>query len=203
MSGSATFATARFRFATAATRISPRRTRPWRSGAVDASAELPACVAIRPPVPELGASIIAPGPHGIRERAMANRPHLVNAPGRSDYRPPRPMAWIRQTDEPPERRPIDLVRLGGGVVGLVVAGLWAQSESSIDTDLFRVVNDFPNGLNGLADALYALGSIFAVAAVAIVLVVFRKWRVAEHVALAGVLAWGVAELLHEILDAQQ
>src|SRR5262245_23375432 len=38
MSGRATFATARFRLATAATRISARRTRPARAGAVDAGA---------------------------------------------------------------------------------------------------------------------------------------------------------------------
>src|SRR5215210_471913 len=38
MSGSATLATARLRFATAATRIRPQRTRPACSGAVDRSA---------------------------------------------------------------------------------------------------------------------------------------------------------------------
>ena len=71
------------------------------------------------------------------------------------------MAWIRRTDEPPERRPVDLVRLVVGIVGVAIAGLWAQAESSLDSNIFETVNDFPNGLEGVADTLYALGSIFA------------------------------------------
>lgn len=112
------------------------------------------------------------------------------------------MPWIRRTDEPAERRPIDLVRLGLGVVGLALAGLAAQAESSLDTNLFKVVNELPEGLHGLADALYALGSIWAVVGVALLLAALRKWSVVFHVAVAGVLAWGVAELFHEIVEAQ-
>lgn len=116
---------------------------------------------------------------------------------------PAAMAWIRHTDEPPERRPLDLVRLGAGALGVAFAGLWAQAESSLETNLFHVVNDLPNSLEDLATALYALGSIVAVAVVALGLLVFRRAGVAARVALAGVAAWGVAELLHEILDPQK
>jgi hypothetical protein len=44
MSGSATLATARFRFATAATRMRATRTSPARSGAVEAATVLAAAV---------------------------------------------------------------------------------------------------------------------------------------------------------------
>jgi len=113
------------------------------------------------------------------------------------------MGWIRRTEEPPERRPTDLVRVGVGVFGVALAGLWAQAESSLDTNLFKTVNQLPNSLEGVADALYALGSIWAVLGVVLVLALLRKTTVALHVALAGVLAWGVAELLHEILEPQK
>jgi uncharacterized membrane protein YbhN (UPF0104 family)/membrane-associated phospholipid phosphatase len=112
------------------------------------------------------------------------------------------MAWIRRTDEPPERRPIDIVRVCGGALGVALAGLWAQSESSLDTDLFKVVNNFPNGLKGVADALYSLGSIWAVLGVVLVLALLRKWSVVVHVGIAGVAAWGIGEVLHEIVEPQ-
>jgi len=112
------------------------------------------------------------------------------------------MAWIRRTDEPPERRPIDLVRVGGGALGVALAGLWAQAESSLDTSLFKTVNQFPNSLEGAANALYALGSFWAGAAVVVALLLFRKVQVAVHVAAGVAIAWGVAELLHELVDPQ-
>ncbi|MCJ7439849.1 MAG: lysylphosphatidylglycerol synthase domain-containing protein [Acidimicrobiia bacterium] len=113
------------------------------------------------------------------------------------------MAWIRRTEEPPERRPTDVVRVAVGVFGVLLAGLWAQAESSLDTNLFKTVNDLPNSLEEAAQFLYALGSILAVIGVVLVLVLLKKHRVALHVAFAGVLAWGVAELLHQFLEPQK
>jgi uncharacterized membrane protein YbhN (UPF0104 family)/membrane-associated phospholipid phosphatase len=112
------------------------------------------------------------------------------------------MAWIKRGEEPPERRPSDLVRVVAGTFGVLLAGLWAQAESSLDANIFRTVNDFPNGLQGAADALYALGSIWAVIGVVAVLLLMRRLPIALHVAIAGVAAWGIGELLHEILDPQ-
>jgi glycosyltransferase 2 family protein len=112
------------------------------------------------------------------------------------------MAWIRRTEEPPERRPGDVVRVVAGTVGVLLAGLWAQGETSVDANIFETVNDFPNGLQGAADGVYALGSIWAVIGVTLVLLALKKWHVALHAAIAGVLAWGIAELLHEILEPQ-
>ena len=109
------------------------------------------------------------------------------------------MAWIRSTTEPPARRPVDIARLAVGGVGVAVAGVWAQTSSSIDVNLFRVVNDLPNGLDGLGRALNALGSIWAVAAVALAFLAFRHTNVALRAALAGAGAWGVAQILNEIL----
>ena len=84
-------------------------------------------------------------------------------------------------------------------MGVAVVGLWAQSQSSIDLNLFHTVNSLADDMNGLARAVFALGSIFAVVVVAAALLLLRRTRVALHVALAGAGAWAIAELLNEIL----
>lgn len=109
------------------------------------------------------------------------------------------MAWIRRTTERPERRPLDFARFVIGALGVAVVGIWAQSPSSIDTNSFRVVNDLPNGLNGTATAVYALGSIWAALGVVLLLLAFRRWWAAGQLAAAAAIAWGIAELLHDIL----
>ena len=108
---------------------------------------------------------------------------------------------MRRTDEPPERRPADLARLVLGALGVSVVGVWAQAQSSLDGNVFRAINALPNGLDGTATALFALGSIWAVLVVMIAaaLVTRGKWRIPLQIGLAGVGAWGIAELLIDIL----
>ena len=38
-----------------------------------------------------------------------------------------------------------------------MAGLWAQAATNVDTNLFEVVNDLPDSLEGLANALERAG----------------------------------------------
>ncbi|MET0627001.1 MAG: lysylphosphatidylglycerol synthase domain-containing protein [Acidimicrobiia bacterium] len=109
------------------------------------------------------------------------------------------MTWIRDTGEPVERRGTDIVRLVACGIGVVVTGMWAQTQSSINLNLFHVVNGLTDDLEGVAKVLYALGSIWAVLVVAVLLLAFRQLAAAWRVALAGVAAWGIAELLNEIL----
>src|SRR6478735_2531225 len=110
------------------------------------------------------------------------------------------VAWIRNTAEEPERRPTDVGWLVFAAIGVAVVGVWAQSQSAIDANFFTPLNDLSSA-DGVFKAVYALGSIWALGAVALALLVFRQIGVAWRVALAGALAWGVAELLHEILPA--
>jgi uncharacterized membrane protein YbhN (UPF0104 family)/membrane-associated phospholipid phosphatase/tRNA A-37 threonylcarbamoyl transferase component Bud32 len=109
--------------------------------------------------------------------------------------------WIRNTGEPPERRPTDYAWLVIGVVGTAVVGLWAQSQTAIDVNIYQPINDLSDALDGPAKVFLALGSIFSVAVVAAILLVTRQVGVAWRVALAGGIAWGVAKLLNEILPA--
>ncbi len=109
------------------------------------------------------------------------------------------MAWIHDASEPGERQPIDIVYLVVGAVGVVVLGVWGQSETSVDLDLLRVLNSLPNALRGPARIVYAVGSIWTVVGIALVLLALRRWRIAFHVALAGFGAWAGALALHHVL----
>jgi len=109
------------------------------------------------------------------------------------------MAWVRDTDERAKRRGLDVVRLVAASVGFAVAGMWAQTQSSVDLNLFATLNSLGNEFLDVAKVLYALGSIWTVLVLALVLVVARHLRIAAQVALAGAAAWGVALLTNEIL----
>ena len=69
------------------------------------------------------------------------------------------MSWIRNTTEPAERRPLDIARLVVCGLSVVVAGVWAQSQSTIDVNLFSTINSLAGNMVGLAKGLFALGSV--------------------------------------------
>jgi uncharacterized membrane protein YbhN (UPF0104 family)/membrane-associated phospholipid phosphatase len=114
------------------------------------------------------------------------------------------MSWIRRAHEAPERRPIDLVRLVVGGFGVVLLGMWAQTQTTVNANLFEVVNDLPNSFEDAANWLYALGSIWAVAAITLITAVFairttHHWRLTVTVALGGAGAWLIANGLNDLL----
>ena len=109
------------------------------------------------------------------------------------------MAWIRDTDEKAQRRPADIALLVVAGIAAVLTGMWAQTQSSVNANLFNTLNDLSGNMVGLAKAVYALGSIWAALAVTVVLLVARQVRAAWHGALAAAVAWGIAELLNELL----
>jgi uncharacterized membrane protein YbhN (UPF0104 family)/membrane-associated phospholipid phosphatase len=109
------------------------------------------------------------------------------------------MTWIRDTDEHAERRSSDLVLFMVSAVLALLVGFWAQTQSTVNVNLFRTLNDLSGNMVGLAKAVYALGSIWAVLAVTAVLLVLRQFRVAVYAVLAGAGAWGLALLLNDIL----
>ena len=64
-------------------------------------------------------------------------------------------------------------------------GIWAQTQSSVNVNLFNTLNDLSGNMVGLAKGVYALGSIWAALAVTVVLLATRQVRVAWHGALAA------------------
>jgi uncharacterized membrane protein YbhN (UPF0104 family) len=109
------------------------------------------------------------------------------------------MSWIRDTDPHPRRRPSDVALLVVSSISALMVGFWAQTESTVNLNLFRTLNDLSGNMVGLAKALYALGSIWVVLAVTGALLVGRQLRVALYSVLAGAGAFGVALLLNELL----
>ncbi|MET0895377.1 MAG: lysylphosphatidylglycerol synthase domain-containing protein, partial [Acidimicrobiia bacterium] len=109
------------------------------------------------------------------------------------------MTWIRDTGEPVERRRTDLARLAITAVGVVLTGMWAQTQSNVNLNLFHVLNDLTDSFEGVAKVTYALGSVWIVVVVAVGLLVLRQVQTAWRVALVGAAAWGLAELLNDVL----
>jgi uncharacterized membrane protein YbhN (UPF0104 family)/membrane-associated phospholipid phosphatase len=96
----------------------------------------------------------------------------------------------------------DVARLVVGALGVVMAGIWAQTSSRVDTNLFRVVNDLPDSLQGLADALVALGTIWCVLAVVVLLLVLRRFPAARDAGIAGIAAWLIASGIDELVGTR-
>ena len=113
------------------------------------------------------------------------------------------MAWIRDTDEKAQRRPADIALLVVAGILAVLTGLWAQTQSSVNVNLFNTLNSLSGNTVGLAKGVYALGSIWAALAVTVVLLATRQVRVAWHGALAAEIRHrhdrSAAGLLHQRL----
>ena len=101
-----------------------------------------------------------------------------------------------------EHRSGDLARLIVGAVGVVMAGIWAQAATSVDTNIFKVVNDLPSNLEGLANVLAALGTIWCVLVVVVLLLLVRWFPAARDAAIAGVVAWGIGAGLNELIGTR-
>src|SRR5215211_6458248 len=108
------------------------------------------------------------------------------------------MSWIRNTTEPAGRRPLDVARLILCGLSVVVVGVWAQSQSTIDLDLFSTINNLAGNMVGLAKGPFALGSPWAALAVVAVLLLLRAPAVALRVGLAAGAALCIADLVNEL-----
>jgi uncharacterized membrane protein YbhN (UPF0104 family) len=111
------------------------------------------------------------------------------------------VTWIREeAEQPSERRSLDVVRLVAATLGFLVVGMWAQSQTTIDAQLFEIVNGLGPELENVAKVVYyGLRSIWTVVGVSLALLALGHARLAGGVALAGGGAWGIALLVGEIL----
>ena len=113
------------------------------------------------------------------------------------------MAWLRETDERFERRTPDAVRLVVAILGVVLGGMWAQTQSQLDTNLFQPINALGNGLESYAKFFfYGFGSIWTVLGISLLLLVVRQIRMAAETAIAGGAAWALAAVIADILGTQ-
>ena len=98
----------------------------------------------------------------------------------------------------PERRPGDIGRLILGGLGVVLAGLWAQTGNNVDANLFKAINDLPNAFEGVANVFAAVGSIWFVIAVVVVLLLARWFPAARDATIAGAGAWLISIGLNDL-----
>jgi uncharacterized membrane protein YbhN (UPF0104 family)/membrane-associated phospholipid phosphatase len=88
------------------------------------------------------------------------------------------------------------------MIGTVLAGMWAQSSTDVDTNLFKVINGLPNSFEGIANVFAFLGSIWFVGIVIASLALARQWPTARDTALGGLGAWLVASGLNELFGTR-
>jgi undecaprenyl-diphosphatase len=92
------------------------------------------------------------------------------------------------------RHPGDIVRV---VVGLTVLALGALAANrgrvgTLEKDIFRVVNDLPDGVAFLLETVMQAGAFPAIVVAATVALIARRPRAARDLAVSGVAGWLVA-----------
>lgn len=125
-----------------------------------------------------------PASFAARRDALAGR---VRSLGRHGF--------ARASEEPYRRRPADVLWL---LVGAVVVALTAwhhDRPTDFETRIAGAVDDLPGGLDGVAEALFHLGTLWAVGLVVVAALLARRWRLARDLALAGFVAWLVGRVL--------
>ena len=123
-------------------------------------------------------------------------------------RPVRPRRWRnrlfgRAGEEHFQRRTSDWIRLGVGIVVLVIAASHAGDVSETERAVFDLVNTLPPQLLPVFTALYRLGALWAVGLVAVAALVGQRWRLARDLLVAGILTWIAARVVGEIVVAHE
>ena len=93
-------------------------------------------------------------------------------------------------------------RLIVGIVGVVMAGSGPRPRPTSTRTSSRSSTGCRSNLEGLANALAALGSIWCVLAIVVVLLVARWFPAARDAAIAGGVAWLIAHGLNELLGTR-
>jgi membrane-associated phospholipid phosphatase len=97
------------------------------------------------------------------------------------------------------RHPGDGLRLLAGVAILVASTAVVKDDrvGVLETDVFRLVNDFPSALFPLFWLVMQAGNVLAVGVVAALVAAFRRFWLAANLVVAGVGVWLVAKLIKE------
>lgn len=98
-----------------------------------------------------------------------------------------------------ERR--NLVVLCVSLLVLVVTSLAARAEvTSAEVRIFRAVNELPHGLNTMVWPFMQFGTIITIPALAMIALLFRRFRLALALTLAGVAVYLLALVAKQIVE---
>ena len=114
----------------------------------------------------------------------------------------RPLVRPAVAQEELVRRPGDAIQLAAALILLLLLGLRADDGTRVGRDLFALVNNLPDGLEGFFRGLYRLGGLWFVAAAAGAAALLRRWRLARDVLVAGVAAWAIGSFLAVLVNGQ-
>jgi membrane-associated phospholipid phosphatase len=95
----------------------------------------------------------------------------------------------------------NLVVLCAAVVVLVATMLVARAElATLEASIFRAVNDLPQGLYTVVWPFMQYGTFITIPALAVIAFLFRRFRLALAIALAGVGVYLVALVVKGVVD---
>lgn len=102
------------------------------------------------------------------------------------------------------RRPGDAILMPLAVIAFAILTTHAGEVTVIGKNIFELVNNLPDGLNGIFTFFYHFGALWIAAALAgFALVLRRSVLLAATFALSGVTAWLHARLLVAVTDSDQ
>jgi membrane-associated phospholipid phosphatase len=110
-------------------------------------------------------------------------------------------AW-QSSDEPalPQAR-WNLVVLCAAVVVLLATMMVARAElATLEASIFRAINDLPQGLHTVVWPFMQYGTFITIPALAVIALLFRRFRLALAIALAGVGVYLVALVVKGVVD---
>ena len=95
----------------------------------------------------------------------------------------------------------NLVVLGAAVVVLLSTMLVARAElATLEASIFRAINDLPQGLHTVVWPFMQYGTFITIPALVVIALLFRRFRLALAIALAGVGVYLVALLVKGVVD---
>jgi glycosyltransferase 2 family protein len=104
-------------------------------------------------------------------------------------------------DRPLKRRRLDVVGIVGGVVVLALTMAAARATlADVEVDLFRVFNDLPEGLRLVLWPLMQYGTFFTIPVLAAAALIFRRWRLAAALAVAGGGVYLLAKVIKDVVE---
>lgn len=101
-----------------------------------------------------------------------------------------------------ERRPSDLIWLVAGAVVLLLCALPVQADrvDAVEGDAFRLVNDLPSAPFPIVWVPMQLGNFLIVPAAVLAALLFRRWRLAGGLALAGAGVYVLAKVVKRFVE---
>jgi len=109
----------------------------------------------------------------------------------------------RPSSDPPARRhPGDVVRIVMGMAAMAASAFAARRHrpGSAETDMFRLVNELPEGLSFPLRLLMQAGSVGALPVTVALALLARRPRLARDMGVAGMVAWLTAKAMKVVVD---